>query len=157
MIIIIIITVFVLPSLKHCCLLSWQIISLKHIKILSEIHFGHLWSSFTSQISGIKSTTSPHYDINFRENSKEMSSCLVSVPLFLRSHLHTTPPHTWPEMDGDRRIARELCRPNNAETNCCPWVKKHSGPWQGRGLLLLCPLLWLKLIDLYSWKRREGV
>lgn len=29
-----------------------------------------------------------------------------STSVFLLSHLHTTPPHTWPEMDGDRTVAR---------------------------------------------------
>lgn len=72
-----------------------------------------------------------------------------SASVFLLSHLRTTPPHTWPEMDEDtneRSIA--LCRPNNTQLHRYPWVEK------------LCPgkvcfLLSFERIDLHLNGKRD--
>ena len=46
----------------------------------------------------------PHITISV---SADVSSLGFIASVFLLSHLRTTPPHTWPEMDGDKVIARK--------------------------------------------------
>lgn len=50
-----------------------------------------------------------HITISISETQQgNVSLFSFSASVYLLSHLHTTPPHTWSEMDGDRMIARRL-------------------------------------------------
>lgn len=75
----------------------------------AQFLFDPLQSSFTLELSEIQILPARKSHITISISEKQQGNVSLfgfSASVFLQSHLRTTPPHTWPEMDGDRTVAR---------------------------------------------------
>lgn len=78
--------------------------------------------------SNLPNITIAYYNITFRDTARKRLLFSFSASVFLLSHLRTTPPHTWPEMDGDRTIATWLFvgQTMQKHTNVLGWKSREN-------------------------------
>lgn len=101
-------------------------------------------------------TTTAYYNINIRDTVRKcLPVWFQCLCVSAKPPPHNTPTHM--SRDGWRQNESyiTLCRPNNAETHCCPWVKNHRGSCQGKILIPRCSLLLLIDLCCVEWCERE--
>lgn len=78
--------------------------------------------------SNLPNITIAYYNITFRDTARKHLLFSFSASVFLLSHLRTTPPHTWPEMDGDRTLATWLFvgQTMQRQTNVLEWKSREN-------------------------------